>query len=154
MAMKFNNLVIPKLYTLLAGELEKREPFLTLRTLSEGDRQRQGLALTNARFFITILANHIFDRTGSVVFSIEIAEDCYKLRFYWPLGIKEYNRLAASGYAPILRSKIYLTVGVGKGETVDYAYSEVRMSQYASVIDMFDALVTLGKELEKFILAG
>ena len=148
--MKNNNVMIPKLYTLLIGELEKHEYFLPQRVLSDGDRQRQGLALTKARYFITVLENHIFERTGSVVFTIEIAQDCYTLRFYRPLRLTEYNRLAASDYAPVLRSKVYLNVGLGRREAAAYAYSEVKLSQYGSVIDLFDALFVLGRELERF----
>lgn len=150
--MKNNNAMIPKLYTLLAEELEKRELFLSLRTLSDGDRQRQGLALTKARYFVAVLENHIQERTGSVVFTIEVTENHYALRFYRPLTPKEYERLATSGYAPVLRSKVYLTVGLGKRAAVAYAYAEVKLSQYASVIDLFDALHTLGRALEKYLM--
>lgn len=86
-----------------------------------------------------------------MVFTIELAEDGCALRFYRPLTTKEYGRLAASGYAPVLRSGIYLNVGLGRREAVAYAYAEVKLSQYASVIDLFDALFVLGRELEKFL---
>lgn len=150
--MKNNNSLIPKLYALISSELEKRQPYLTPRTLSEGDRQRQGLALTDVRCFVSVFENHIMEHTASVVFAIETSAEGYALRFYRPLHKKEYNRLAASGYAPVLRSKVYLSVGVGMCETVTYAYSEIRLSQYASLIDVFDALITLGKELEQFLM--
>ena len=35
--MKNNNVMIPKLYTLLIGELEKHKYFLPQRVLSDGD---------------------------------------------------------------------------------------------------------------------
>ena len=149
--MKSNNVMIPKLYTLLAEELEKREYLVPQRVLSDGDRQRQGLALTKARYFISVLENHIMNRTGSVVFTIEIAQDCYTLRFYRPLRLTEYNRLAASDYAPVLRSKVYLNVGLGQRSAASYAYSEVKLSQYGSVIDLFDGLFVLGRELEALL---
>ena len=149
--MKNNNVMIPKLYTLLIGELEKHEYFLPQRVLSDGDRQRQGLALTKARYFIAVLENHIFERTGSVIFTIEAEAEGYTLRFYRPLQPKEYDRLAALDYAPVLRSRIYLNVGLGQREAVAYAYSEVKLSQYSSVIDLFDALFVLGRELEAFL---
>lgn len=149
--MKNNDGRIPELYTLLAEELEKRGPYLSPRTRCEWDRRRrQGPAFKTARYFIAVLENHILDRTVSVVFTIEIAEDC-ALRFYRPLTAKEYGRLAASGYAPVLRSGIFLSVGLGQSGVVPYAYSEVKLSQYAGVIDLFDALPLLGGELEKFL---
>lgn len=150
--MKNNNKLISQLYMALSEELDKRKPFLALRTLSEGDRQRQGLALTNARYFISILENHIMERTGSVVFVIELAEDCCILRFYRPLQQKEYEQLDTSDYVPLLRSKVYLTVGLSRSRGIPYAYSAIKMSQYGSVINMFDALFLLGKELEKYLI--
>lgn len=148
-----NNDRIPKLYTQLTVELEKRQHHVPQRTLSDGDRQRQGLSLTKARYFITVLENHILERTSSVVFTMEVSPDCYVLRFYSPLTLKDHNRLAASDYTPLLRSKVYLTVGMGKHEAVCYAYAEVKLSQYANVIDLFDALHILGRELEGFLNA-
>ena len=152
--MKNDNRMIPRLYTALSGELDKREPFLSMRTLSEGDRQRQGLALTNARYFITVLDNHIMEGMASVVFIIELTEECCIIRFCKPVTLKEHVKLEASGYAPVLRSKVYLSVGLGQSGGVLYAWSAVKLSQYSSVIDMFDALFTLGKELEKFLQYG
>jgi hypothetical protein len=118
--------------------------------LSEGDRQRQGFALTNARYFITVLDDHIMEGTASVIFTIEIAEDCCTLRLCRPITLKEHVKLEASGYTPVLRSKVYLSVGLAQSGGVLYAWSAVKLSQYSSVIDLFDALFLLGKELERF----
>ncbi len=149
--MKNDNKLIQRLYDALSAELDRREPYLKLRTLSEGDRQRQGLALTNARYFITVLDDHIMERMASVVFTIELAEECCTLRFCKPVTLKEHVKLEASGYAPVLRSKVYLSVGLGQSGGTLYAWSAVKLSQYSSVIDLFDALFTLGKELEKYL---
>ncbi len=149
--MKNENKMIPRLYDALSAELGRREPYLKLRTLSEGDKQRQGFALTNARYFITVLDDHIMEGTASVIFTIEMAGDCCTLRFCKPITLKEHVRLEASGYAPVLRSKVYLSVGLGQSGGTLYAWSAVKLSQYSSVIDLFDALFLLGKELEKFL---
>jgi hypothetical protein len=149
--MKNDDKAIPKLYAALSAELDRREPFLRLRTLSEGDRQRQGFALTNARYFITVLDDHINERTASVVFTIELAEDCCTLRFCRPITLKEHVKLETSGYVPQLRSKVYLSVGLGQSGGVLFAWSAVKLSQYSSVINLFDALFLLGKELEKYL---
>jgi hypothetical protein len=121
--MKNNYRLITTLRDALAEELENREPSLSLRTLSVGDRQRQGFALTKSRYFIAVFDNHIFERTYSVVFTIEVREDCYLLRFCIPLMPKEHERMAASKYVPLLRSKIYLSVGLGEIGGAHYAYS-------------------------------
>lgn len=89
--------------------------------------------------------------TASVIFTIEMAGDCCMLRFCKPITLKEHVRLEASGYAPVLRSKVYLSVGLGQSGGTLYAWSAVKLSQYSSVIDLFDALFLLGKELEKFL---
>ncbi len=149
--MKNENKMIPKLYDALTAELDRREPYLKLRTLSDGDKQRQGFALTNARYFITVLDDHILEGTTSVIFTIELAEDCCTLRFYRPVTLKEHVRLEASCYTPVLRSKVYLTVGLGQSGGVLFACSSVKLSQYSSVIEMFDALFLLGKELDKYL---
>ncbi len=149
--MKTDNRMIPRLHAALTAELERRKPFLSLRTLSDGDRQRQGLALTGARHFIAVLENHIMERTASVVFTIELTEECCIMRFCRPLTLKEYDRLAAAGYVPVLRSKVYLSVGLGRSRGVSYAWASVKLSQYSSVIDLFDALFLLGKELERYL---
>lgn len=146
-----NNKLIPILYTLLADELEKREPYLSPRTRCEHDRRRrQGPEYKNTRYYIAVLDNHIIEHTVSVVFTIETAENCV-LRFYSPLQPKECDGLAASGYAPVLRPNVYLSVGLCKRESLCYAYAEVKLSQYASLVDVLDTLHTLGKELEAFI---
>lgn len=144
--------MIPKLYAALSTELSRREPYLRFRTLSEGDRQRQGLALADTRHFIAVLENHILERTASVVFSIELTEDCCTLRFCRPVTQKEHDQLEASGYVPRLSSKVYLSVGTGTSGGILYAWAAVKISQYSSVIDLFDALFLLGKELEKLLL--
>ena len=149
--MKNDNRMIPKLFAALSAELDRCEPSLRFCTLSEGDRQRQGFALTNARYFIAVLENHIMGGTASVVFTIELTEECCTIRFSRPVTPKEHNRLAASGYAPLLRSKVYLSVGPGRSGGVPYAWAAVKLSQYSSVIDLFDALFALGKELEKYL---
>lgn len=58
-----NNKLISNLYRVTEAELRKRPPVYTLRTLSMMDRQRQGLALTDSRYYITILQNHILEGT-------------------------------------------------------------------------------------------
>jgi hypothetical protein len=73
------------------------------------------------------------------------------MRFRRPLTPKEHERLASSGYVPVLRSKVFLSVGLGQNGDVLHAWAEVKMSQYGSVIDLFDAMGTLKKELEKYI---
>jgi hypothetical protein len=49
---------------------------------------------------------------------------------------------------------VYLSVGLSQSGGVPYAWVEVKLSQYSSVIDLFDALFTLGKELEKYLHHG
>jgi hypothetical protein len=46
---------------------------------------------------------------------------------------------------------VYLSVGLSQSVGVPYAWVEVKLSQYSSVIDLFDALFVLGKELDKFL---
>ena len=147
-----NDRMTADLYILLDEELKNRTPYLSLRTLSERDRQRQGLALTNTRYFISILEDHIFEHKKSVVFTIEITEDFYVIRFYTVLKKRQYVKMAASNYAPLLRSKIRQSVGLGQGKDIYYAWSEIKLSPYSSVIDLFDAMFLLGKELEKFLI--
>ena len=144
-----NNKLILNLYKATEAELRKRPPVYTLRTLSMMDRQRQGLALTNNRYYITILQNHILEGTQSVVFTIEVTEDFYLIKLSCPLRDAEHRRLKASGYVPLLRSKLYLTTGL---ETSPYrAYAAVKLSPYSSVIDLFDSLFVLQRELEGFL---
>lgn len=58
--MRKNNGMIPKLYTLLAEDLENRRPYLSPRTRCDWDRRRrQGPAFTEVRHFIAVLENHI-----------------------------------------------------------------------------------------------
>jgi len=140
-----------ELYTILDEELKNRAPYLSLRTLSERDRQRQGLALTNSRYFIAILENHIFERTESVVFTIEVTESFYVLRFSRILPTRKYDQIMASNYAPLMCSRIRLSVGLGRDESIHYAWAEIRLSPYSSIIDLFDAIFALGKELEKYL---
>ena len=144
-----NNKLISNLYRATEAELRKRPPVYTLRALSMMDRQRQGLALTNSRYYITILQNHILERTQSVVFTIEVTEDFYLVKLSCPLRDGEYRRLKAAGYVPLLRSKLYLTTGL---EASPYqAYAAVKLSPYSSVIDLFDSLFVLQRELEGFL---
>jgi hypothetical protein len=98
-----------------------------------------------------VLDDHIMEGTASVIFTIEMAEDCCTLRFCRPITLKEHVKLEASGYTPVLRSKVYLSVGLAQSGGVLYAWSAVKLSQYSSVIDLFDALFLLGKELEKYL---
>jgi hypothetical protein len=150
-AVKSDNRTASQLRATLADELDKHEHYLSSHALSEGDRQRQGLTLTNARYFISVLENHILKHTASVVFTIELAEDYCILRFCRPLTMKEYDVLLASNYVPMMRSKVYLSVGLSQSGGVPYAWVEVKLSQYSSVIDLFDALFVLGKELENYM---
>jgi len=140
-----------ELYAILDEELKNRAPYLSLRTLSERDRQRQGLALTNSRYFIAILENHIFERTESVVFTIEVTESYYALRFSRVLSTKKYDRIIASDYEPLIRSRIRLSIGLGRDESIHYAWAEIKLSPYSSVIDLFDAMFVLKRELELFL---
>jgi hypothetical protein len=137
------------LYDALIEQIENKPPVLAMRTLSEGDRQRQGLALTKSRYFISVLDKHILERTQAVVFVIEVTDDYYLLKFCYPLTAKEHDRLAALNYALILRAKHYLTVGQERSSP--HAYASIRLSPYSSVMDFFDGLFVLGRELEKFI---
>ena len=104
--------MIRGLYDALVRQMDDKPPVLALRTLSLFDRERQGLALTKGRYFISVLDKHILERTQSVVFIIEITDDFYLLKFCHPLTESEYDRLAALNYAPILRTKHYLTVAL------------------------------------------
>ena len=84
-----------------------------------------------------------------MVFTIEVTEDFYLIKLSCPLRDAEYRRLKASGYVPLLRSKLYLTTGL---ETSPYrAYAAVKLSPYSSVIDLFDSLFVLQRELEGFL---
>jgi len=147
--MKNANKLIDSLYRKLMNELRNRQPVYSLRTHSTKDRQRQGLALTNSRFFITILERHILDTAQSVVFFIEITEDYYLLQMCCPLKEVRYRELAAIGYVPRLRSKLMLAVGLDSDPP--YAYSSIKLSPYSSVIDLFDGLFVLKRELELFL---
>ena len=53
--MRNTNKLIDRLYSALETELQNRPPVYSLRSLSAMDKQRQGLALTNNRYFIAIL---------------------------------------------------------------------------------------------------
>ena len=147
--MKNTNKLIDDLYRKLENELRNRPPVYSLRTLSARDRQRQGLALTNNRFFITTLERHILDRAQSVVFFIEATEDYYLLQMCCPLKEAQYRELAASGYVPKLRSKLMLSIGLENDPP--NAYSSIKLSPYSSVIDQFDGLFVLKRELELFL---
>jgi len=147
--MKNTNKLIDGLYRKLENELRNRPPVYSLRTLSTIDRQRQGFALTNNRFFITILERHILEASQSVVFFIEVTEDYYLLQMCCPLKEAQYRELAASGYVPRLRSKLMLSVGLESKPP--YAYSSIKLSPYSSVIDLFDGLFVLKRELELFL---
>ena len=114
------------------------------------DRQRQGLALTNNRYFITILERHILEASQSVVFFIDVTEDYYLLQMCCPLKEPQRRELAAAGYVPRLRSKLMLSVGLENDPT--YAYSSIKLSPYSSVIDLFDGLFVLKRELELFLM--
>ncbi|MDR1704988.1 MAG: hypothetical protein LBS19_09960 [Clostridiales bacterium] len=149
--MNNDNTTISKLYAALSGEMERREPFLKLQISGSGDRQRQSFAPIATRYFITVLDNHIMEATVSVILTIALAEDYCILRFCKPVTLKEHVKLEAAGYAPVLRSKVYLSVGLGQSGGVLYAWSAVKLSQSSSVIEMFDMLFLLGKELEKFL---
>jgi hypothetical protein len=149
--MKINNGNIPVLFDALSRELERRKPFMSLRVLSEVARQRQGLGFTNAQYFISVLENHLWRRTASAVFTIELLDEICVLRFCVPLRPKEYARLESSGYAPVLRSKVHLSVGLDVSGGVPYAYSCAKISRNGNVVDLFDTLFTLGKELEKYL---
>ena len=142
--------MIRGLYDALVEQMDNKPPVLAMRTLSLFDRERRGLALTQGRYFISVLDNHILERTQSVVFIIEVTDNFYLLKFCCPLTADEHDRLAALSYAPILKSKHYLTVGLER--SCPHAYAAIRLSQYSSVIDLFDGLFVLGRELEKFIL--
>ena len=147
--MKNTNKLIDGLYRKLENELRNRPPVYSLRTLSAMDRQRQGLALTNNRYFITILERHILEASQSVVFFIDVTEDYYLLQMCCPLKEVRYRELAAIGYVPRLRSKLMLAVGLDSDPP--YAYSSIKLSPYSSVIDLFDGLFVLKRELELFL---
>ena len=141
--------LIKGLYDALITQMDNKPPVLAMRTLSLFDRERQGLALIQGRYFISMLDKHILEQTQSVVFIIEVTDDFYLLKFCCPLTADEHERIAALNYAPILKSKHYLTVGLER--SCPHAYAAIRLSQYSSVIDLFDGLFVLGKELEKYI---
>lgn len=147
--MKNTNKLIDSLYRKLEDERRNPPPVYSLRTLSAMDKQRQGLALTNNRYFITILERHILEAMQSVVFFIEITEDYYLLQMCCPLKESQRRELAASGYVPRLRSKLMLSVGLESGPP--HAYSSIKLSPYSSVIDLFDGLFVLKRELELFL---
>ena len=147
--MKNTNKLIDALYGRLEQELRERPAVYSLRTLSAMDKQRQGLALTNNRYFITILERHILEATQSVVFFIEITEDYYLLQMCCPLKEAQRQALAAAGYVSKMRSKWMLAVGLEQNPA--YAYSSIKLSPYSSVIDLFDGLFVLKRELELFL---
>lgn len=150
--MKNENKGVPALYAALSSELKNRKPALSLRTLGMLGGRQLCLSPAGSRFFAGILENHILDGKRSVVFTIEAAEDFFLLRFCCPLTEMQYRRMAALDYAPLLRTTLYLSAGLGLQPP--YAYSAVRLSLYGSVVDFFDALALLKRELEKFMLAG
>ena len=145
-----NNKKIEGLYAALKEQMDNKPPVLAMRTLSLFDRERQGLAATQGRYFISVLDRHIMERAYSVVFVVEVTDDFYLLKLCCPLTAAEYKKLAALKYTPLLRSKYYLTVGLE--QSYPHAYSAIRLSPYSSAIDVFDALFLLGRELEAFII--
>lgn len=144
-----NNKLVPYLKNAMEAELQSRPPVYSLRTLSMMDRQRQGIALTNNRYYLAVLENQILEGTQSVVFTIEVTEDYYEIKLCCPLRDKEYSRLEASDYVPVLRSKLYLRTGLEPAP--HRAYASAKLSPYSSVIDLFDALFVLQRELEKYL---
>lgn len=137
------------LYEAITGEIQNREPPLALRTTARKGRWRQEL-VPDKRYFTAVLENHILDRTQSAVLAIEAAGDDCLLRLCCPLTPEEYCRLAGLNYAPVLRSKIYLSVGLSDDDP-PYAWASVRLPARSGVMDTLEALRTLGRELEAFV---
>jgi hypothetical protein len=79
---------------------------------------------------------------------LKVDEDAYLLRFCCPIQPKVHRALAALDYAPPVRSRWHLSVGLG---SAIYAYSAIRLTPHSSVMDLFDALHVLGRELEAFL---
>jgi len=52
----------------------------------------------------------------------------------------------------MLRSKTLMTVGLGESGGVLYAFSSVKLTPSDNVVDLFDAIAHLGRELEAFTL--
>ena len=115
------------------------------------DNKRLEAHFTSDRGFIGVLDKHILGNTQTVVFTMEAVNNSYLLRFFLPLYGREYKKLLASRYTPVLRSKHYLTVGTGEQRGLRYAYCAVKLPPHRGAFSLINALEQLGKELEKFL---
>lgn len=147
--MNNNENPVRALYEAITGEIQNREPPLALRTTAGRGRWRQEL-VPDKRFFTAVLGNHILDKTQSAVLAIEAAGDDCLLRLCCPLTPEEYTRLAGLNYAPVLRSKIYLSVGLSDDDP-PYAWASIRLPARSGVMDALEALRVLGRELERLL---
>ena len=144
-----NETITRELYEALVRQLEN-SPLVLAQTLSRFERNRRKLAHARRKHFICLLDRHILEQTRSVVLVIEYTGDYYMLKLCCPLTKDEYDRLAALNYVPILREKHYLTVGLES--SYPHAYSAIRLSIRSSVMDLFDSLFVLCRELENLLL--
>jgi len=140
---------VRSLYEAITGEIQNREPPLALRTSARKGRWRQEL-VPDKRYFTAVLENHILDKTQSAVLAIEAAGDDCLLRLCCPLTPEEYTRLAGLDYVPVLRSKIYLSVGLSDDDP-PYAWASVKLSARSGVMDVLEALRVLVRELERLL---
>ena len=115
------------------------------------DGERQGTHFAGGKHFIGVLDRHISGNTQSVVFTMETVNNSYLLRFFLPLYGREYKRLLGSRYTPALRSKHYLTVGLGEQAGIRYAYCVLKLPPYCGVGGLLDGMTRMGRELEKYL---
>lgn len=133
----------------LIEELEGKEAPLSLRATSMLGGHRQMVIRSERRYFSAVLANHIMDNTQSVVLLMEVSEDAYILRMCCPISDDAHARLSELHYVPPLRSRVYLTVGLG--EQPHHVWAAARLTPHSSVIDLYDGLHVLKRELERYL---
>lgn len=135
-------------------QMEANPVTLSIRWASPYEKDWHRQATTKRQHFVCVLDRHVFDHTQSVVFVAGLAEDTCLLKLCCPLTSREYDRIARSQYLPLLRSKVCLSVGFGEMGGIPYAYVAVKMSPTSSVIEMFEAMERMGRELERYVTAS
>lgn len=101
------------------------------------------------KYFVAVIDDRVLD--GAVVLSAAATKDACTLRYCYPIYQTKSMQLAASGYTPMLRFKIPMAVGIDECGGIPYAYCSAKLPPYGSAVDLFDALVRIGRELEAFL---
>ena len=149
--IEMKNTDIQRLYFVLSEQSKNTESVVNTRKLGFFERNRQSTSELNRPRFISILQNHLFENTQSVVFSMNTDGEWCFLTFFCPITIEQYDRLEMERYVPLIRSKISLILSWGECDGIYYACSSVKLPLYHRAEDLFHALDALGREMEKFL---